>query len=80
MVTMQLPIFYLICTWAVVQTDRQTKRKFRIISKMLIKIVIIVNMLNLFLVKTVLERDLGLIDSIAIYLRLLLTIFWVNYY
>ena len=29
MVTMQLPIFYLICTWAVVHTDIQTERKFR---------------------------------------------------
>ena len=44
----------------------------------LIKIVIIVNMLNLFLVKLVLERYPGLIDSKAIYLSLKLTIFWVN--
>ena len=34
MVTMQYFAFYLICTWAVVQTtDGQTKRKFRIIIK-----------------------------------------------
>ena len=46
----------------------------------LTKIFIIVNMLNLFLVKIVLGRDPGLVGSKEICLSRILIGLWVNYY
>ena len=46
----------------------------------LTKIFIIVNMLNLFLVRIILERDPGLVGSKEICLSRILIRLWVNYY